>query len=81
MSGPIPVMPIDTVQAQLGELIGVAKSNKLPMSTHFLLSVSEYLKDAQRWHWMINNSCGYHLNFDASPEELQRAVDEQMGKP
>lgn len=73
MSGPIPVMPLDTLRAKVGELIEEAKTRNLPMSTLTLLSIGEYLKDAERW--AIVKSQEIVLYPGIMPDDVQRIVD------
>lgn len=78
MSNQIPVMPLDTLRSRIGEWIEDSKQHKLPLPTVVLMSISEYLKDAERWQHVKDNVVpGYgHMG----PDELQKYVDAQLAK-
>lgn len=74
MSGPIPVMPLDTLREKVGQLIEEAKTRNLPMSTLTLLSIGEYLKDAERWAYVER----YEIPAGMSANETRKWVDAQL---
>ena len=76
MSVPIPVMPLDTLRAKVGELIEEAKILNLPMSTLTLLSIGEYLKDAERWQAFRNTEIVFYPGI--SPADMDRVADEHI---
>jgi hypothetical protein len=74
MSGPIPVMPLDTLREKVGLLIEEAKTRALPMSTLTLLSIGEYLKDAERWNYAMT----HEIPVGMSANETRKWVDQQL---
>lgn len=74
MSGPIPVMPLDTLREKVGQLIEEAKTRNLPMSTLTLLSIGEYLKDAERWNYVMT----HEIPPGMSSNDTRKWVDEQL---
>lgn len=78
MSNQIPVMPMDTLKAKVGELIEEAKKRSLPMSLHTLLSISEYLKDAERWQFYVRNGPILGDVDMMTPAELTKYVDQEI---
>lgn len=76
MSGPIPVMPLDTLREKVGQLIEEAKTRNLPMSLHTLMSIGEYLKDAERWQVVKNQEVVFYPGI--LPDDIQRVVDKHI---
>ncbi len=74
MSGPIPVMPLDTLRAKVGELIQEAQQRSLPMSTLTLLSIGEYLKDAERWNYVMT----HEIPLGMSANDTRKWVDDHL---
>lgn len=76
MSGPIPVLPLDILQGQVGKLIEEAKTRCLPMSTLTLLSIGEYLKDAERWKYFESNLVAIPDGF--TPSQIRVYIDKKI---
>lgn len=73
MSGPIFPMPIDQVREFMGSVLPGAS----PEVQHVVLSVCEYLKDAQRWQYIK-----HHVPPDIHkmpPDGLQNHIDYRIG--
>lgn len=81
MSGLIPLMPIPRLRAMLGAAMRATGANRAgtrgnSLTVHMLVSTCEYLKDAQRWHYIKEHDVDTSA-FD-SPAALQGYVDKQI---
>jgi hypothetical protein len=83
MSGPIHVMPVNDLRAVLLDLIIRGRERNDAEMVHLAVSMTEYLKDAERFQFLMNNSnpqkdlCG--LLVEGRAEDFRKRVDELRG--
>lgn len=70
---PIPVLSMDDVRANVLVALIAARDKPSPETVQLLVSISEYLKDAERWHWVRDNQGG--IPEFATPQEVIEHVD------
>lgn len=74
MSGPIQAMPIDKMRAAIGAALGEEQVRADPKMLLICLSMGEYLRDAERWHYVER----YEIPQGMSPRETRKWVDDQL---
>lgn len=80
MSGPLHMMPLADVQALVGLHLDHVRND--PRQLHPWLSIAEYLKDAERWQYVMNNCFHDDLRgilVSGPPEEFKKTVDRLRG--
>ncbi len=78
MSGPIPLKSLPEVQAHIGETIDRLRQLGSTETLLIALSISEYLKDAERWQHVMHNKLGLDELSEMPPAQLQKHVDAQL---
>lgn len=71
-------LPIKAVQDYLGEQITILRGQKRPRALHMALSVSEYMKDAQRWRYFRDNLVA--IPDGITPEGIEKYIDKELRK-
>lgn len=79
MAGPIARVPIADVQAYMGDSIKrLQEIGATGQMLQIALSITEYLKDAERWHAFRNQEIVFYP--DVLPDEMDRIADEHLRK-
>lgn len=78
MSGPIPVMPVFDLRAVLLELLIKGRERKDAQMVHLAVSMTEYLKDAERWRFFMENGPVLNDVSEMTPGELLKFVNEKL---
>lgn len=79
MSGFIPVMPVEDLRSHILFAMIAARDKGDTALTHLLVSMSEYLKDAQRWRYFMQNGPVLDDLSSMTPDDLLRWVDAKLG--
>lgn len=74
MSGPIFILPLDQLRKIVGDTIEACKTQGSIHMLHAAVSISEYLKDAERWAHVRD----YEIPAGMSAKETTAYVDQQL---
>ena len=77
MSGKLAVMPVNDVRAVLLQMLIEEKVRKDPFMLQLAISLTEYMKDVERWHHVRDNQGGIP-EFD-SAQAVTDYVDQARG--
>ena len=78
MSNKVTRMDLNELRAAVGVALEAESIRKDPLMTRICLSVGEYLKDAERWGFVMRNRLTLDDLSEMPPAQLQAHVDEQL---
>lgn len=78
MSGPIPTMSLDKLKEALGVALDDERVRHDPKMLLICLSIGEYLKDAERWQHVAENTVQWNNFEPRTTADFRKWIDEEI---